>query len=226
MKYEYKDFNSVKYLIRYPESFEEGKKYPVLFFFHGAGTRGCDLDLLKNNAFFTATDKYGDFPFVTVAPQCHEDTWFDMFTDLKRFVLKALDFGFVDLSRVYGMGASMGGYALWQLGMSLPDVFAAIIPICGGGMYWNARRLSKTKIWAFHGADDTTVLPGESEEMVARVNGTGGDAKLTLYKNVGHDSWAVVYSDYSVFKWLLRQRKGEASSAFGDGGFNDQSLFG
>ena len=75
------------------------------------------------------------------------------------------------------MGASMGGYGTWQLAMSMPKFFAAIVPICGGGMYWNAGRLINTPIWAFHGAKDPTVLCVESEKMVNHVNALGGKAK-------------------------------------------------
>ena len=69
----------------------------------------------------------------------------------------------MDKSRVYVVGASMGGYATWQLAMSRPELFAAIIPICGGGMYWNAGRLIHMGVWVFHGEEDITVLPQESK---------------------------------------------------------------
>ena len=78
----------------------------------------------------------------------------------------------------------MGAYAAWQLAMTKPDMFAALVPVCGGGMYWNAARLKNIPIRAFHGALDTTVLPEESVHMVAAVNNSGGKAELTVYPDI------------------------------------------
>ena len=64
----------------------------------------------------------------------------------------------------------MGGYGTWQLAISMPEAFAAIVPICGGGMYWDAGRLKKVPVWAFHGDSDPTVFPEESVKMVNAVN--------------------------------------------------------
>ena len=97
----------------------------------------------------------------------------------------------------------MGGYGTWQLAMSLPELFAAIVPVCGGGMYWNASRLVNIPIWAFHGAKDTTVFKEESIKMVDAVNKCGGKAKLTIYPENGHDAWSDTYKNPEVFDWLL-----------------------
>ena len=43
----------LKYVIQYPEGFLEDKKYPVILFLHGAGTRGNDISKLESNPFFT-----------------------------------------------------------------------------------------------------------------------------------------------------------------------------
>ena len=34
---------------------------------------------MKTNPYFQITDKVEDFPFLTFAPQCHTDTWFDQY---------------------------------------------------------------------------------------------------------------------------------------------------
>jgi predicted peptidase len=97
----------------------------------------------------------------------------------------------------------MGGYATWQLAMSLPEYFAAIVPICGGGMYWNAGRLVNVPVWAFHGQKDPVVLPEESVKMVEAVKHNGGNARLTLYPENAHDAWSDTYRNPEVFEWLL-----------------------
>lgn len=195
--------DNLKYVIRFPDDYKNGDRFPVIIFLHGAGSRGNDIDVLVKNPFHGFTNLHSNFPFITVAPQCFQNTWFDIFEQLKRFVCKIAEESFVDPERIYLMGVSMGGYGTWQLAMSLPELFAAIVPVCGGGMYWNASRLVNIPIWAFHGAKDTTVFKEESIKMVDAVNKCGGKAKLTIYPENGHDAWSDTYKNPEVFDWLL-----------------------
>lgn len=200
-------FEELNYLVRFPENYEEGKKYPVILSLHGSGTRGSHVFDLAKNAVFLVTERcFKDFPFVLVAPQCHANTWFDLFETLKRFAVMVAGQDYADRDRIYLMGASMGGYGTWQLAMSLPELFAAIVPICGGGMYWNAARLVNVPVWAFHGAKDLCVLPEESKKMVDAVNKHGGNAKLTVYPENDHDAWNDTYANKEVFDWLLSNK--------------------
>ena len=217
-------FNQMKYLIKFPEDYSSDKKYPALIFMHGAGTKGNNLDLVKANPFFKITEKHQNFPFIVFAPQCHTDTWFDIMETVNAFVEYVSKKEYVDSQRVCLMGASMGGYAVWQMAMGNPSLFAAIVPICGGGMYWNARRIAKIPIWAFHGDSDSVVKPEESEKMVNTVNKVGGDAKLTLYKDCGHDAWSQTYSNAAVFEWLLSQKN--SGNSIEGSEFNDSKIYG
>ena len=112
----------------------------------------------------------------------------------------------MDADRVYGMGASMGGYGTWQMAMSMPSYYAAIVPICGGGMYWNAFRIKDLPVWAFHGAKDQTVFVEESIKMTDAIRGWGGNPKLTIYPENTHDAWTDTYSNDEVYKWFLEHK--------------------
>lgn len=216
----------LRYLTRYPENFDPNKKYPTVLFLHGAGTIGNDLDKLAGNIFFKHVEKL-NLPCVIFAPQCNEGkVWFDLFERLEDFARTVLEFDFVDKDRYYVVGASMGGYATWQISMSLNDIFAAAIPICGGGIYWNAGRLKNTPVWAFHGENDPTVFCEESVKMVEGINKRGGNAKLTVYPNTGHDAWTPTYSNPEVWKWMLAQRLGQKEVPVGDAVNMDSKRFG
>ncbi len=217
-------FEEMQYVMRLPENYEEGKRYPVLLFLHGAGTRGTNINKLKYNAFFKETAKYEDFPFVTVAPLCHENSWFDLLETLKRFTLYIRDLPFADTERMYVMGNSMGGYGTWQMGISLPEVFAAMVPLCGGGMYPFAGRLIDMPVWAFHGGMDTVVPPEESKKMVDAVNKRGGNAKLTIYPEKKHNIFAVTYQNKAVFDWLLTHKRISAAEVCDE--YNDAEKYG
>ena len=204
METKYYEFEGMNYLIKFPDGFDENKKYPTILMVHGAGGRGRDMTVIRDHPFFFHTKEIENFPFVTIAPQCHENTWFDLWETLKKFVKKIALMPFVDTKRIYLTGASMGGYATWQLAMSCPEYFAAIAPICGGGMYWNASRLVNVPVWAFHGAKDTVVYPEESEKMVKLVNYFGGNAKLTIYPENEHNAWSDTFSNPELYEWFLK----------------------
>lgn len=217
-------FQNIQYLLKKPNDFNPEMNYPVLLFLHGAGTRGNDIRKLYTNPFFQLIESHHDFPFVIVAPLCEENTWFDIWERLKMLVNEIAALPFTDRDRIYLMGASMGGYATWQLAMSMPEHFAAIVPICGGGMYWNAGRLVNVPIWAFHGAKDSTVLLEESIKMVETVKHYGGDSRLTVYPENGHDAWSDTYRNPEVFAWLLKQKKKSDNNCCDD--YNNSEKYG
>lgn len=211
-------------LIREPMHLLE--KNPTILFLHGAGTRGNDAHLLENNPFFCSNYIcMEDSPFLIFAPQCREDTWFDVFEQLKAFALLVRADPRVDPERIYLIGASMGGYAAWQLAMSMPDTFAAMVPICGGGMSWNAKRIAHLPIWALHGKEDPTVPYAESVYMVDAIHKAGGNARLTLLDGVRHNSWEFAFSHGPLWTWLLQQRKSDCHQA-GQEDFADINKFG
>ena len=206
--FEEKEFHGLKYLVRYPAGHKAGDKHPTILFLHGAGTRGDDLGMIRANSFFRITGEYEDFPFVCVAPQCRcVDTWYDYWETLKAFVKDILASDYCDEHRFYVIGNSMGGYATWQMGISMPEVIAAIAPICGGGVAWNTGRLKDVPVWAFHGAKDPSVNIAESIRMVDGVNKRGGNARLTVYPDVQHDCWLNAYADPALFEWFLSHTK-------------------
>ena len=205
---EEKELNGLKYIVKYPKNFDKNKKYPMILFLHGVGSCGDTFEKLEKNPYFLNADTDR---FISYAPLCNAVSWFDLFEHLKALLEFAANEKCVDAKRIYGMGASMGGYGTWQLGMSLPDTFAAIVPICGGGMYWNAERLKNTPVWAFHGAKDPAVKCEESIKMTDAVKRHGGDARLTVYPENEHDAWSDTYKNYEVFEWLLSHEKGGAA---------------
>lgn len=224
---EYKEFSlgNLRYVIHYPKTFEETKPQPVLLHLNGAGSRGNDIKpCLETRSVTLGANAFPEYPFVTVVPLCSADTWFDLWEHLEELVRWIAAQPFTDRKRIYLTGGSMGGYATWQLAMSMPEYFAAIAPVCGGGMYWNARRLENIPIWAFHGGKDPVVFPEESQKMVDAVNKRGGNAKLTIYPENGHNAWDDTYSNPELYRWFLSHEKSEAPVGSDD--YRDPKIYG
>ncbi|MBQ8813432.1 MAG: prolyl oligopeptidase family serine peptidase [Lachnospiraceae bacterium] len=203
---ERREFGKLQYVVKEPGKLAE--KNPTIIFLHGAGSRGNDIGVLEQNPFFNDNSHISNenSPFMVFAPLCNRNSWFDMFEQLQDFVKIVADHPAVDANRLYLMGTSMGGYGSWQLAMTMPEYFAALVPVCGGGMRWNVKRLINVPVWAFHGKDDKTVPSEESVFMVEKLNEVGGNARLTLLDNTAHNSWDYAYAQRELFDWMLRQR--------------------
>ncbi len=206
MKKELKKYGNLSYVIGYPEGFDMSQPHPVIIHIHGAGGRGTDTGIILGHPIYAHAESHG-VEAVIVSPQCFADTWFEIFEQLQEFVKFVIAEEYTDSSRVYLTGSSMGGYTSWQLAMTMPEAFAALVPVCGGGMYWNAARLKNIPIRAYHGIEDTTVLPQESIKMVNAVNKAGGNAQLTLINHVGHNAWDTAYGSKETFDWMLSHKK-------------------
>jgi len=213
-----------KYIVSKPESFDDNYKYPTVIFMHGAGTRGDNVENICLNPFFCERNILLD-QAVVYAPLCNHDSWFDMFESIREFAHFVYQQKNTDKTRLYLVGASMGGYAVWQMMMSDPQLYAGAIPICGGGMYWNSARLKDIKIWAFHGKKDPVVLCEESIKMVDCINRNGGNAKVSVLDEYEHDVWMFVYQNPEPFQWLLGCRK-EREIIQTSNQFNSADLYG
>jgi predicted peptidase len=186
-----------------------------LIYLHGAGERGNGKDELykvQKHALpkYAAAGK--KFPFILLCPQCPgRIVWNNIVFELKALIDKVAEEYNADMGRIAITGISMGGFGTWEMGLTFSNYFCAIAPVCGGGLSWRCGNLVKTPVWAFHGDADGVVPPKNSIEMAESVNKNGGNAKLTLFHDVGHDSWDNAYLETTVLDWILSQKREDFS---------------
>lgn len=201
---------TMDYLLYLPEDYgsDAAKQWPLVVFLHGAGERGTDVNMVKAHGPAMLVEQGKDFDFILVSPQCPPDKWWANRVEYIMALIDDMTEKYnVDESRVYLTGLSMGGYGTWATATLHPERFAAIAPICGGGQPYLAHNLKDMPIWAFHGTADNVVPVQLSRDMVEAVNSAGGNAKLTEYPGVGHNSWTETYNNEELYKWLLSQKK-------------------
>jgi predicted peptidase len=105
------------------------------------------------------------------------------------------------------MGISMGGFGIWDWITRDPQLFAAVIPICGGVDTSVLHKVKELPIWMFHGALDTVVWPNRSRDAHQTLKNLGSiTCKFTEFPNVAHNCWIRVCADSSVFDWLFNQQ--------------------
>ena len=201
---------TARYLLYLPRAYtEDDREWPLILFLHGAGERGDDLELVKMHGPPKIVAERDDFPFVVVSPQCPADQWWD--TDVLSALLDEVVAQYrIDEDRIYLTGLSMGGFGTWSLAIRQPDRFAAIAPICGGGITHATRYIAHLPVWVFHGAKDETVRLKESQEMVDALKRYGGNVEFTVYPEAGHDSWTETYDNPELYEWFLTHRRGGA----------------
>jgi len=217
---------SLLYRIHKADGLEGKATGPLVFFLHGAGERGSDNEKQLNHgvADILAYARADGIPVTIVAPQCPlgkqwvDTPWGDLShkmdkepSDSMRMAMELLDKIIesqpVDRKRIYVTGLSMGGFGTWDIIQRQPKVFAAAMPVCGGGDPAFAKKLKKMSLWAFHGDSDTVVKTQRSRDMIDAIRKKGGNPLYTEYKNTKHNAWEPTYSDNTVLNWLFEQRR-------------------
>lgn len=204
--------NFFGYTLFLPDGYTEEKTYPLILALHGAGERGNGTDELERGTHIGLGGylkrKSMNIDAIVLCPQCPKDrVWNHLIFDLKKLLDSIVDTYSVDKDRVTVTGMSMGGFGTWEMGMMFPETFAALAPVCGGGMAWRTEALKNIPIWAFHGDRDNVVDISNSVEMVNRARAAGSDVKFTVFNGVAHASWDPAYLDTNVVNWLISQKK-------------------
>jgi len=204
--------------------YDPDSKYPLVIFLHGAGERGNDNEAqLKWGVMnFASSDNMKKYPSIIIAPQCPRDKSWGNFsyddmslqpspTQPMKLLMELIEQSIknlpIDTSRIYITGLSMGGFGTFDAVSRHPDLFAAAVPVCGGGDPSTASIISHIPMWIFHGALDQSVHPRLSQNMVDALTNAGAQPGFTLYPEVGHFSWIAAYSDTMIMDWLYRQKK-------------------
>lgn len=203
------------------------RKFPLIIFLHGSGERGNDNEAqLKWGAANFATDKNMMLhPAFVIAPQCPTNgNWANVsdYNDqnmtfasspsktmelLKQLIDQTKKNLSVDTNRIYITGLSMGGFGTFDAISRYPNLFAAAVPVCGGGDLSKVSTIKHIPMWIITGAEDSAVSPVLSIEMTRALQKAGAHPGFTQYPEVGHFSWIMAYSDALIMEWLFRQRK-------------------
>lgn len=236
-RFEAKEFvqgkDKLPYRILFPESYSHARTYPLVLFLHGAGERGKDnkSQLIHGSDLFLSDSVSKNFPAIVVFPQCpKKDYWSSANVDRSTAPL-TLTFNYdapntpalrgviglmkqliknesVDRSRVYVMGLSMGGMGTFELIHREPRMFAAAIPICGGGDTLRYhRRARQVPFWIFHGEADNVVSVAHSRAMAGMLRSRSNLVRYTEYPGVQHNSWDNAFRDPFLLQWLFSNKR-------------------
>lgn len=226
-KYRNSNGDSLNYRMLFPDS-DTLRKFPLVIFLHGSGERGNDnvAQLKWGVQQFAIENNMIRYPAFVIAPQCPGgQSWFsNSFSRTSRtiklnatpakpmellmeLVHEAIKKFAIDTNRIYITGLSMGGFGTFEAMERYPQLFAAAVPVCGGGDTSRAASIAHIPTWIFHGAEDTAVDPALSLDMLQAMTKAGAHPGFTQYPEVGHFSWLGAYSDPLMMAWLFRQHR-------------------
>lgn len=207
-------------------------KYPLILMLHGSGERGTDNEkqLVHGSKLFLQDDIRTKFPAIVVFPQCpQESSWMSLKREgtgqqswsghyakqpnwplgaVLSLVKQLRKTERIDKKRLYIMGLSMGGFGTIEAISRKPKVFAAALPICGGGDTTLCRRYARRlPLWVFHGDADKSVPVELSRQLVTKLQSLNADVQYTEYQGVGHNSWDNAFADPTLIPWMMEKKK-------------------
>lgn len=199
-----------------PLNFDKKKKYPLLISLPYGGQPGNDkirqLEGAAAAQLLSTKDNREKYPSFLFVPNCPQGAgWGGIagYPSIDNLVYEAIisldqELG-LDTKRRYVTGISRGGYGTWNFISKRPDLFAAAIPISGGGDTKLIGRAVDVAVWAFHGANDKNVPVANSRELIKAFKKAGGRPKYTEFDNEGHDIWFKVSNTPGLWDWLFNQ---------------------
>ena len=218
-----KSKSGVNYQYFKPVNKDDGKKHPLIIWFHGNGEGGykdyrnnVSQKLANRGAVAFAenkTQKIFGGAYVVV-PQA-DDTWYNNYTkgyikSVKAMIDEFASENNIDKNRIYIFGASAGGYMSFRMMIEYPNYFAAFSTSAAaldkaatsGGVATTTQDLMKIRnkpLWMVHAQNDPTISYENTSKRVYDVLSKYG-AILSSYPNVKigeteyNGHWSWIYS--------------------------------
>ena len=217
------DRGALPYVLYVPRTYDPTRRWPLIVFLHGSGECGTDgsrqlaqglpRELVWN------PDRW---PFIVLIPQKPSEgsEWEQFELEVMTMLAETRRELNLDPDRLIVTGLSQGGHGAWVLGARHPELWAAVVPVCGygaarlapEGVFTGTSRdlaagLGHTPVWAFHGDADDVVPVRETRAIVSALEDAGAHPRVTIYPGVGHGSWERAYGEPELPRWLLAQRR-------------------
>ena len=204
-----------------PKNYNPAKKYPLVMMLHGAGSNhrlALRRVFGKSNA-DDETDveatryfpEWDDVDFIVASPYVRgtagyqgipEQDVYDVLADVrKRFN--------IDEDRTYLTGLSMGGGGTLWIGLTRPDIWAAIAPVCAAppaGTIDLAGNAMNFPVHFFHGDKDPVVPVQSTRDWVSKMQDIGVEVTYKEFVDVKHESWVSAYDAGYIFGWFNQIR--------------------
>ena len=198
---------------------EPGKKYPLLFFMHGAGEAGDKSEMDNEHQLIHGAEKFrnavlrGEFDGYVLFPHSANGFWANSTIQRRsvEIIQKMIADYHVDENRVIAAGLSSGGKGTWHAIEEWPKVFASAIAISGAPVKYSRPDLIRSyveiPIWMSNGGKDDDPSPFTALKVAEAVKAEGGNLRQVYYPEAGHDTWNRTFDNQDFYPFLNRYSK-------------------
>jgi hypothetical protein len=209
-------YKGYAFRLKFPKTYNptanDGKKYPMMLFFHGYGEIGPitnnEKHLLLGHQFFQANVDNGNYDGYILSMQSQGFFGVNHYLAQMEIIDYMVANNKLDPFAVVSNGLSSGGQGTWDVMVNHPTRVSAALP-----MSWNALQykdpavIDKVKfspIWHFQGGLDGNPTPLTSEVVQNAYNDAGGNFKNTLYPNLSHWTWDAAWAEPDFWPFIKR----------------------
>jgi hypothetical protein len=204
------DDSAQPYALYLPDDFNPASKYPLVISLHSEDN-GYRMNLRTLFGKLPA-EPFPNVQYIVASPLARgvmgyqglaEKDVYDVLADVKKRYP-------IDDDRVYLTGISMGGGGALWLGLTRPDVWAAIAPLCPRApeaarpFAPNALNLP---VHLFQGSGDPIVPAAVSRRWQHDLLEGGSPVEYSEYPNLRHNAWDAAYRDAAIFDWFGRFKR-------------------
>ena len=194
-------YKGQQFRLYYPKSYNptanDGKKYPMLMFYHGVGEAGTVYDneyqLYHGGQIFANAVANGIFDGYVLCMQTGGGWGPANYVLLKEIIDYMVINNKLDAFHVIGNGLSGGGQGTWTMFLTYPTYNSGIIPMSAVDVsYVNSSVVNTAKftpIWNMHGGLDGAPAPATAQQVTAAMAAGGANYTDKNYPTLGHDVW-------------------------------------
>ncbi len=205
------------YALYLPTGYDAGKKYPLVISLH-AENSNHRLNLrrlfgkgnLPGETEAEATRYFPRLPevnYIVACPLARGTMGYQGLAGQEVYrVLADVEARYsVDPDRVYLTGVAMGGGGALWLGLTRPDVWAAIAPLCPS-VPEETRSFAPNGLnlptHLFHGSLDPLTPADQTRRWQHDLLEAGAPVEYTEFPGVRHNCWDSAYKNASIFQWF------------------------
>ena len=209
-------YKGVAFRLRFPKSYNpalnDGKKYPMLVFFHGLGEAAPITDnedqLFWGAEYFGQSVDNGTFDGYVLFMQS-QGFWGGGHYD---YIKEIIDYMVVnnklDPFSVVANGLSAGGQATWEMFLKYPTYINSAMPMDAVSIWYKdtatVNKVKNTPFWITHGALDGSPAPSTAEQVRDAMLAAGGNYRNTMFANVAHFSWPNAWNEPDFWPFVKR----------------------
>ncbi len=221
-------YNGIAFRLKFPKTYNptaaDGKQYPMIAFFHGAGEAGPITDneysMYHGGNVFNDAVNNGVFDGYILIMQSQGGFWgnpaYQALTELIDYMVANNK---LDPFRVITNGLSAGGQGTWEMLLYKPTYIAGALPMSYNSIGYKdpgtVNTVKWTPIWNFQGALDGSPAPSTSQQVRDAMLAAGGNYTYTEYPDLGHGTWDRAWAEPDFFPYALRAHKANPWSLTG-----------